>query len=274
MAMWEQILAEEGLSMEAMEEEEKPADMGDMSVREWMAATADDSAKVQAKADQAPPDKKEPEPEPEPEPANLSEEDDGMAMWEQILAEEGLSMEAMEEEEKPADMGDMSVREWMASTSDESAKVQAKADQAPPDKKEPELELEPGTVSEMPPVSQDDGLVLEDELPDWLRDDSVGEEEESASLSWLADETTYEEAEAEAEVEAEAVQPEPEPVVAQDDGLVLEDELPDWLRDDSVGEEEESASLSWLADETTYEEAEAEAGSGKPKRFNQSQSQW
>ena len=134
--LWEQILAEEGLSMEAMEEEEKPADMGDMSVREWMASTSDESAKVQAKADQVPPTKKEPEPEPEPEPANLSEEDDGMAMWEQILAEEGLSMEAMEEEEKPADMGDMSVREWMASTSDESAKVQAKADQVPPTKKE------------------------------------------------------------------------------------------------------------------------------------------
>ena len=173
----------------------------------------------------------------QPEPEPVVAQDDGLVL----------------EDELPDWLRDDSVGE-----EEESASLSWLADETTYEEAEAEVEAEAVQPEPEPVIAQDDGLVLEDELPDWLRDDSVGEEEESASLSWLADETTYEEAEAEAEVEAEAVQPEPEPVVAQDDGLVLEDELPDWLRDDSVGEEEESASLSWLADETTYEEAEAE----------------
>jgi hypothetical protein len=95
-------------------------------------------------------------------------------------------------------------------------------------------------------------MVVEDELPDWLREEQFAEAE-APPLDWLADESVMEEEEAEA---PEPVAAEVEP--AEDDGMVVEDELPDWLREEQPAEAE-APPLDWLADESVMEEEEAEA---------------
>jgi hypothetical protein len=95
-------------------------------------------------------------------------------------------------------------------------------------------------------------LVIDDELPDLLRDDSSASFSDDDSPSWLSDETTFAD-----EDEAEAA-----PITAQaaDDGLVDEDELPDWLREDSTASFADDDSPGWLSDDTTFtDEDEAEA---------------
>ncbi len=278
-SLWEQILAEEGLSVETLEEEEKPAEMGDMSFQDWMRSTMDEATKRQSDAERkspppvkaSPPEVEEPVKEEVPETlVEAEEEDSGQSLWEQILAEEGLLVETLEEEEKPAEMGDMSFQDWMRSTMDEATKRQSDAEKSPPPQKQETSPEEGSPLSEVSlpveavtPVDIPEHEIVneydisEDELPDWLREDE-GTSETAETGVWLSDETIAEEAEMISDVGKVWTSLE----AREDDGLVVEDELPDWLREDK-GTDEVSETGVWLSDETIAEEAEAISDVGK-----------
>jgi len=188
------------------------------------------------------------------ESADEEPDADGEALWQQILAEEGVSLDDVGEE-RPEGADEMSVADWMAATADESAKRQAKAQAAPPPpiEAEPaeemaveaEVEAEPEAAFEL----EDDGIVETDGLPDWLREDQPVAEVETPD--WLLDESVAsaepaEEMAVEAEVEAEAemVEESVEPVAeatgeAFDETAFMDsDGLPDWmLEGDTLSEE-------------------------------------
>jgi hypothetical protein len=106
-------------------------------------------------------------------------EDAGDDLWKQILAEEGLDLEDIAEE-RPAGAEDMSVEDWMAATAGESAKRQAKAQLVQPKAPEPEPEVEAPSLE-----VEDDGIVVDEELPDWLKSDQPAEAEAETKLSWF-----------------------------------------------------------------------------------------
>ena len=246
--LWKQILAEEGLDLDDIAEE-RPPGAEDMSVEDWMAATAGESAQRQAKAQLVQP--KEPEPEPEPQPTSVAplDEDDGDDLWKQILAEEGLDLDDIAEE-RPPGAEDMSVEDWMAATAGESAQRQAKAQLVQP--KEPEPAPEPEV--EAPALElEDDGIVAADGLPDWLKSDQPADAA-AETPDWLSDESVL------AADMDEAASPALE---LEDDGIVVDEELPDWLRAD-VSADAAAETPDWLSDESTLAadvdgEAEAEA---------------
>lgn len=212
------------------------------------------------------------------------EADEGRAMWEEILSEEGIDLESVEEVLPPEAAG-MSAEEWLRSTADLGAgppTASAEPEAEPPLVEEPEAptlpvaeaaaeksdipdwltdiqepEPEPTTDAEMvsPPVPEGEkepsllepvtDIVEESDVPDWLRDISAGEP------------VPAEEPEL-AEVGAEA-QPEVE---------VDEAGLPDWLQDfeepeaeaEPALEEAPAETVDWLQDseEPILEEAPAE----------------
>jgi tetratricopeptide (TPR) repeat protein len=220
----------------------------------------------------------EPETQPvSPEAAGepVARADEGRAMWEEILAEEGVDL-ASAEEMRPPEAEGMTAEEWLRSTTDLST--------TQPDEGPQEPAAEP--LPETPTLPAAEVEVDEAELPDWLRDfeEPVGEEE----LELLAAEAKPA-AEVEADVgelpdwlretkEPPAAEAEPgepgvpdwlrqvaagEPVPAEEGeptAPTAEDEVPDWL-----AEARESPELSMITaevveralDEVEAEEAEA-----------------
>ncbi|MFQ5610605.1 MAG: hypothetical protein ACE5H9_00565 [Anaerolineae bacterium] len=227
--------------------------------------------------------------------AEDEEDEDGRALWEQILAEEGLDLTDVAEE-RPEGSGDMTASEWLIATSSESPATprSTKAGQpepAPPAAVPSETEPPPEPAT----VAEDDGIVDIDGLPEWLRDEAALETQEATDIpDWLKDldeeepsaapaveaapeapvalseddaapppdKTVSEMAEADGipdwlrEVDAEApasVEAAPEAVAAQetpvteDDGIVDVDGLPEWLRDEATFEAEAAAEApDWL----------------------------
>jgi tetratricopeptide (TPR) repeat protein len=187
-------------------------------------------------------------PQESPPAARTEASDQADDLWQQILAEEGVDLEELPEE-RPEGAENMSFRDWLAANSTESPLARSEPSPFPSATPQPTKEREP----EAEPVQlEDDGIVVEDELPDWLRADQPLEAEAS-SLAWLTDETSYRETVE--ETTAAEVAPSVEGLA--DDGIVVEDELPDWLRSDRPVEVE-TTSLSWLSDEATYTETAAE----------------
>ncbi|HEY85932.1 MAG TPA: hypothetical protein G4N96_12570, partial [Chloroflexi bacterium] len=252
--LWKQILAEEGLDLDDIAEE-RPEGAEDMSVEDWMAATAGESAQRQAKSDLVQPKESKPKPEPEPQPVSdvfPPDEDTGDDLWKQILAEEGLDLDDIAEE-RPEGAEGMSVEDWMAATAGESAQRQTKAQLIQPKEPEPKPEMEAPSLE-----LEDDGIVAADGLPDWLKSDQPVEAEVETP-SWLSDESVFA---AGADEAAEAEAPSLE---LEDDGMVVDEELPDWLRAD-VSADAEAETPGWLSDESVFaadadKAAEAEAPS-------------
>jgi tetratricopeptide (TPR) repeat protein len=140
-------------------------------------------------------------------------EDEGRALWEQILAEEEVDLESLEEVLPPEATG-MTAEEWLRSTAD--------VERAPSAAPEPAAEQPPLEEPEAPSVPVAETEVGEAGPPDWLKD--------------------LEEAEILPEPEAEeATTPTPleemhpsflEPV----SDIVEESDVPDWLREITAGE--------------------------------------
>jgi tetratricopeptide (TPR) repeat protein len=165
--------------------------------------------------------------------------DEGRALWEQILAEEGVDLGSVEEAPPPEADG-MTAEEWLRSTAD--------LEEAPGAAKEPELAAEEDL--EVPAVP-----VAETEL-DWLEDTGEPVEEkpqpepEAEAEAYQVDTPDWlrelQEPEVEIEEPAEAVAEEPPEVVIEESAETLLDEelieeaveaevdeagLPDWLRE-------------------------------------------
>ncbi|HEX9922822.1 MAG TPA: hypothetical protein VGD99_09165, partial [Anaerolineae bacterium] len=165
--------------------------------------------------------------------ADDSGDDAGLSDLERLLAEEGIDLGSVDDE-RPEDASGMSVKDWMIATSDdemirkrigEEAIVDEGIPPAPtpepaPPAETPEPEPEPdGPSLEAAAAidSDDDKMVVQEDLPDWLRDDEAADDDEASPAF-------------------------PEPVVAaaeddDDDKLVVEGDLPDWLREVSEVEE-------------------------------------
>ena len=168
--------------------------------------------------------------------ASVEESEDEEDDWLKILADEGIELDDLPED-RPEGAENMSLQDWLAATSEESpladkARQEAKAVSQKPTSEAPEA------------VEPDD--VVDDELPDWLRS---GQPAEAETPAWLMDESMAEEDE-------EAPEEEEEPAAAAsslaDDGMVVEDELPDWLRFDQPAEAE-AKTPAWLMDESTHD---------------------
>lgn len=225
--LWNQILAEEGLDLEELPEE-RPEGAENMSVRDWIAATSEESPLAQSGRPAASQADASPAEKPEPEPADLEDElPDWLRDAQPVEAEESalswLSDEATYEE-----------------TADEAAEaVTAGADSG-------EVEEDEG--------SEDDGMVVTEELPDWLREDQPLPAS-AETPAWLEDESV--EAETEEEVETPSLET-TTPEDTDDEGLDATEGLSDWLRDVQPIEQS-GPSLSWLRDESTYDESLTEA---------------
>jgi hypothetical protein len=163
------------------------------------------------------------------EEADSQSDDDpqtGMSDLERLLAEEGIKLETVDED-RPEGAAGMSIRDWMISTSDDDMirKIDAAVhDEAPAPTPITEVAPIPPETAEPAPVptpepavaadDEDDKMVVEDGLPDWLRKDD---------LSPVVAEPSP----------GQALTPQPVPAVeAEDDKMVVEDDLPDWLRED------------------------------------------
>jgi hypothetical protein len=193
----ERLLAEEGINLSEVAEE-RPEGAQGMSARDWMISTSDDEL-IRRRVGS----------EPIAEMAEAAGAFDDMSDLERLLAEEGINLSEVAEE-RPEGAQGMSARDWMISTSDDelirrrvgsepiaemaapaTEPTEAKAPASPPAPLEESLE------------SREDKMVVEDDLPDWLRD-------------------VEEEAPAEPVAALEA---------ADADKMIVEDDLPDWLRD-------------------------------------------
>jgi hypothetical protein len=177
--------------------------------------------------------------------ADDAADDTGLSDLERLLAEEGIDLGSVDDE-RPDEAAGMSVKDWMIATSDdemirkrigEEAIIDEGIPPAPtPKPSPPAAALEPEPVSAVPtpvPVAaidtDDDKMVVQEDLPDWLRDDSSADDDAALLFS-------------------------PEPVVAaaaEDEGsdkLVVEGDLPDWLRE--VSEVEEAPAVEALEPES------------------------
>jgi tetratricopeptide (TPR) repeat protein len=180
-------------------------------------------------------EEKEPEAQPvSPEATGepLGEVDEGRALWEQILAEEGVDLTSAEEM-LPSEAEGMTAEEWLRSTADLAATPSL-----------PAVEQPPVEAAETPTIPVAETEAGEAEPPDWLREVAAGElpsteEGEPGPPTarvelpeWLRE---LQEPEAEVEPLAEAVTP--EAVDETEEALEVEvDEagLPDWLREPSI----------------------------------------
>lgn len=144
-----------------------------------------------------------PEPEPAPQPTATAEE--GRALWEQILAEEGLDLHVVEEAPPPEAAG-MTAEEWLRSTAD--------LEGAPPaaEKRQPPAEA-PALGEPLVPAPPAAEAEPTEELPDWMLE--LHEPAPSAEL--------------EAEIEPQAAPLEVE---------VDQAGLPDWLREPAAEQAE------------------------------------
>jgi tetratricopeptide (TPR) repeat protein len=205
---------------------------------------------------QAPePEERAVEPEPGPQPTVSAEE--GKALWEQILAEEGVDL-ASAEEAPPPEAAGMSAEEWLRSTADLERPLRPPAAPPPaaeePSLAEPEMPAGEAEEQEFAPIAGDE-LEMEG-LPDWLRGIATGEpvpaEEEAAAPpeaavdqpDWLRE---LQEPTPEAEPQMEAA-PEPGAQIEQrpEEGVEVEIDqagLPDWMRELQEGAPEPEPSV-------------------------------
>jgi hypothetical protein len=198
-ALWDQILAEEGIDLASAKEERPPEAQG-MTAEDWLRSTFDQPTPPAAAK---PPQPVVEPPAPEPVPA-AEAKDEGLAMWEQILAEEGIDLSSTEESRPPEAAG-MSAEEWLRSTFDQTTQPAAgtrKPAQVPP-QEEPSAEV--------PKAPEEEGL------PDWLK--AAGPPVE------------VEKEEAVAPPVGEVESPMLEPMKGFEEG-----EIPDWLREIAAGE--------------------------------------
>jgi hypothetical protein len=154
-------------------------------------------------------------------------EDDGLSDLERLLAEEGIDLTGVEDE-RPEEAEGMSVKDWMIATSDDEIirkRIGAEPGEEPvpppapePEPAEPAPQPEP-PLAEPAPVPEPvwaagDQDVVEEELPDWLRE--ISDEVETSPPLETA----------------------PEPIAAveevEDDKMVVDEDLPDWLREVSA----------------------------------------
>lgn len=152
----------------------------------------------------------------EPSAATPSSQDsssDELSDWERLLAEEGIDLSTVSED-RPQGAEGMSARDWLIASSDDEMirkrvggepMAEPRAEKAPPPQPEPEPE---------PVPVEHDKMVVEEDLPDWLRDEVPVEE-----------------------VFAAAEEPRRPPAAEEEEGLVVEAELPDWLQEFSEEDE-------------------------------------
>jgi len=211
----ERLLAEEGIDLGTVADE-RPKEAEGMSAREWLISTSDDEmirkgvgAEPMAAEDLSTPQA------PLGTPASGSA-DDGMSDLERLLAEEGIDLGAVADE-RPQGAEGMSAKEWLISTSDDEMIRKGVGAEpmvtAPQPGSSAEVEVAQ-FASKSSPGIDDDKMVVEDDLPDWLRDVST-DEEARPDLS-----------------EAPAAMPAVSPgsFSLGDDKMVVADDLPDWLR--------------------------------------------
>jgi tetratricopeptide (TPR) repeat protein len=234
-----------------------------------------------------------------PEPVATA--DEGRALWEQILAEEGVDIDSAEEALPPEAAG-MTAQEWLRSTSDlgrapsQPAAPEPSAEEPLPEEPGEEeipqaadiaLEGTPDWTLETGETFVPEAEAAEAELPDWLRDVAAGEpvsaaEGESPVISETSDlpawlrELQEQEPTEEAAVTPEPVAPEvPDEIEEPVQPEVDKAGLPDWLREPSTArseleEEEEkegapSAEMpEWLAELETNDMLLREADLGEP----------
>jgi hypothetical protein len=229
----ERLLAEEGIDLGSVAEE-RPSGASGMSVRDWMISTSEDEM-IRKKVGAEP--LEEEEEALIPEPAETEDSYAGMSDLERLLAEEGIDLGSVAEE-RPSGASGMSVRDWMISTSEDEM-IRKKVGAEPLEEEEEALiPEEPIPAAQPVQAKEDDKMVVEEDLPDWLRE--VDLEEETSAV------------------------PAPTTASGYDDKIVAEEDLPDWLRDT----EEEPTPIEfggdeglpdWLRD-TEEEEAEAPVG--------------
>jgi tetratricopeptide (TPR) repeat protein len=162
---------------------------------------------------------------------------EGRALWEQILAEEGVDLTSAEEMLPSAAEG-MTAEEWLRSTADLAATP------SPPTAAKPAAERPPVEEAETPTMPVAETEVGEAEPPDWLREVAAGKlasaeegEPETPTAGVELPEWLRELQEPEAEVEPLAEALTPEAAHGIEEALEVEvDEagLPDWLREPSI----------------------------------------
>jgi tetratricopeptide (TPR) repeat protein len=218
-ALWDQILAEESAGL-ATAEEERPPEAQGMAAEDWLRSTFDQPSAAEPSQPAVEPPAPEPVAEAEPQ-------DEGLALWQQILAEEGIDLSSTEESRPPEAAG-MSAEEWLRSTFDQT--VQPAAGTREPAQVPPMAE----PVAEAPQE--------EEELPDWLTAAAPPAEEEAVTPpagevepSVLEPMKGFEEGELpdwlrEIATGGPTAAPEAAPP-AYDQVEVEKEELPDWLRD-------------------------------------------
>lgn len=282
------LLAEEGIEMDTLDED-RPAGSEDMSVRDWIAATSTESplATSQASAYDVGDSATE-------EAALASEsdddDDDDLPTWLQAdassnvpetpawLADEATHDEVEDEPIAATIIDDNeAIPTWLSeeSTLDNDSDTPSwLADETSIDEVEADEPTASPVAETETTLAEDDDLVDDDDLPDWLREggDLTGDLETPA---WLADETTHDENEDSPEINTlevmsaiadpalddgiEALLDDKDLGGEEDDGIVIEDELPDWLRadantDDIAAIATEGDTPSWLTDETTHDD--------------------
>jgi tetratricopeptide (TPR) repeat protein len=161
--------------------------------------------------------------------------EEGQALWEQILAEEGIDLSSAEEALPPEAAG-MTAEEWLRSTGDlpktPSVPPVPEAAAEEPAGEQPPEEIEPvGAVDEAAPPDWLEGLqepefTLEDE-PEAVTTPAPGEEEEHSVLEPMGD-------------------------------LVEETDIPDWLREISTGEPPPAEEAPSLADTGAFPQVPVE----------------
>lgn len=134
---------------------------------------------------------------------------EGLSDWERLLAEEGIDLSTVSEE-RPQGAEGMSARDWLIASSDDEM-IRNRIGSEPP-------AAPPAEEPKPAPVAAEHDRIVEEDLPDWLRDEEQLEEE----------------------ITPAAVKP-GLPVAAQEEeeeGLIVEAELPDWLQEFSEESEE------------------------------------
>jgi hypothetical protein len=164
----------------------------------------------------------------------VAEADEGRALWEQILAEEGVDLTSAQEARPPEAEG-MTAEEWLRSTSDQTRMRPATVSPAPT--ATPPKEEVPEEVPAAPVAAEEE--VEQVGHPAWLEEVKVPEpaaeaaQDEAGLPDWLRAEYLPSEEKAEAPTLAGESEPS---VLEPMGGIVGETEIPDWLREIAAGE--------------------------------------
>ena len=216
----------------------------------------------------------------EPEAADVDssakeEAGDNMSDLERLLAEEGIEPSGVADE-RPEGAEGMTVKDWMIATSDDEI-IRKRVGAEPFEESVPMPASEPEPIE--PEPASEPGDILEEELPDWLRE--ISDDVETAPPVATTPEPVAAVVEAEdddkmvvdedlpdwlrevsAEVQStdEAAMTEAIPVEAQEDMMLPEEELPDWLQ----GISDEPALFGEPAVDTSVSAGEEAADEGMP----------